>query len=92
MIWKNFLRLISEFFEYSGVYSVLEIMRRMAKGWQRVGNGEELFYSDKDVLKKVKNFHVCRVAYIKLYISVSWVNLKSAWNDDDLRNLRGIYM
>lgn len=55
MMSKNFLRFISQFLKYNDIYSVLEIMRRMNKVCQRVGNGEELFYSDKDVLKKVEN-------------------------------------
>lgn len=34
-------------------------------------------------MMKVKNPHMF-VDYMKLYIIVSWVNFKSAWNDEDL--------
>lgn len=57
-----------------------------------MGNVEELFYSDKDVLKKVKNYSHMFIDYMKLYISMSWVNFKSTWNDEDLWNVCGIYM
>lgn len=41
---------------------------RIVKGCQRVGSGEELFCSDKDVLKEVKNFsHILGRLYEAIY-------------------------
>lgn len=62
--WDSFVR---GFLIYNGVYSVLEIMR-IVKGCQRVGSGAELFYSDKDVWKKMKNLsHMLGKLYEAIY-------------------------
>lgn len=43
-------------------------MRRKNKVCQRVWNGKELFYSDKDILKKAKNLsHMLGRLYEAIY-------------------------